>query len=402
MKRLIIILLAAAVCTGALMVGSVILQRVEWPMLEQIRLSPGELVYLVNGDGTATLRLGDGEATYGLQPVDPSAIRIAAQRELARGEGYYVETFGGALANADGTYSIGVAAIAAGGGLRVTAQAADVWLSGVSAVWSGRDAAEPPQPSGIVLSPEDFVTSRTNSVTITAYATGSEWGVVSDIVVKAWTDRSPIGATWDTTQTRLLVAGATDAAHPTTLGQMSAWLANNEGKHWSLHAAAADVLLAGFRVILDSRRMWSVGHDAAADSVAILHGGNLVARTFASSETDTNNWARIAAASLSANVMSLYVSTSAAATNAPTVVSKTSMLDTSWSPVTALWQSFPSTVDVGGVPCYEIRVAALGQSAMYRVSVEFAGTVSAGVEVRSLMIDGKRIVLNPGGSVTWE
>lgn len=404
MKKLIIILAAAILCSAAAVkIGPILIQRATWDMLEQVRLAPGELVYVVNPDNTVTLRLGDGEATYGLQPVDPAAIRVAAKRPLDRSE-YYVETFGGAVARIDGSYYWDSAAVTATGGIRVVTQNAAATLASVSygqqTGWSGDQHV--PQRIHLTRNIVDggFVTLATNALTISAIGENTTFAVVSNISVSVWTDRQPIGSVWDTSQTTLLTATATNAASPTTLGQMSAWLANNEGRHWSLYAAAADVFVGGYRLVLDSAKRWTLGHDAGSDNLLLLRGGGFVARTYGSSAGSTNGWCRIHAVSFTTNVMSLYVATSSAPAVAPTASFSPDL--NLWSLAPALAQSYTNTVTIDGLACYRIDVAASESSGFYRADAEFDDTTPPGVEVRSLMVDGKRIVLNPDGTVTWE
>jgi hypothetical protein len=386
-RRTVITLAAIAiVCSGAVTLRRIVLQRADFAALTARPLQPGELIYLVNDDGTVTLRVGDGATDYGRVPTDPAAVRIASQRVLDPMSDYYVETFGGVTANADGSYSFGVAAIAATGGVRIVATDTDVYLSAVTYESGGQDLGDPPgQPPPITMSPDEFTSTSTNVATITATPSGDAWLKLSNLVVSAWVDRTPIGTTNDMRNTIVHVADATDASSPTTLGQMQTWLRNNEGKHWSLWPALGHVYLAGYHLI-SGTNAWTIGE--IGQNLVIANRGHRIA-TFTQA-SDTNAAPAILAAIYNTNAtFSIWIDASTAATRAPEIGSVISLTPpVAWLPTATSSNSWPSTVDINGTNCYLLVCPAPDASRFFRVFFERATTTPPTLDVRALSIDG--------------
>ena len=388
-------------CSGAVTLKRIVIQRADIAALASRGLQAGEMVYLVNDDGSVTLRIGDGETVYGRTPTDPAAVRVAAQRVLDPLTDYYVETYGGATANANGSYSIGVAAIAATGGVRVVVINPDTSLSAVSfdTAFMGDTDPQTPPTAYVLKSPDEFVSTTTNSVTITAGASGSEWILFSNLVVSAWVDRTPMGATNDFRQSLVHVADATLASSPTTFGQMQAWLDNNEGKHWSLWPALGHVYLAGYQLI-SGTNSWTIG--SHSNNLVIAHAGHRIA-TF-SEATDTNACPSILSAIKNTNgTFSIWVAASPVSTRAPEVASTVSIIPpVVWLPYATSSNSWPSTVSLNGTNCYYLVCPSPEASRFFRVFIERATTTPSALSVRSLKIDGYTIYLHTNGVVMWQ
>jgi hypothetical protein len=389
----------AILCGGAVTLRRIVIQRADYAALTARPLQPGELIYLVNTDGTVTLRVGDGFTDYGRVPIDVAAVRTAAQRILDPLTDYYVETFGGVTANADGTYSFGVAAIAATGGVRIVAINPEVYLSAVAYESIAKDAGDPPLSPYFIMSTDEFTSTSTNVVTITALPDGAAWLILSNLVVSAWVDRSPMGNTNDFRQSTLHIADATAASSPTTLGQMQDWLRNNEGKHWSLWPALGHVYLAGYQLISGTNN-WTIG--SHSNNLVIAHAGHRIA-TF-SEATDTNVAPQILQAIYNTNAtFSMWVYTAAAATRAPEVASVTSMTyPAAWMPYATSSNSWPSTVSLNGSNCYYLVCPVPDASRFFRVFCERATTTPHSLSVRALKIDGYTIYLHTNGVVMWQ
>ena len=69
-------------CSGAVTIQRIVLQRADPFALATRSLQPGEMVWLRNADGTVSLRLGDGISSQGRIPVDPAASRVNVDRPL--------------------------------------------------------------------------------------------------------------------------------------------------------------------------------------------------------------------------------------------------------------------------------------------------------------------------------
>jgi hypothetical protein len=401
-RRTVIALAAVAIlCSGAVTLRRIVIQRADYAALTAQPLQPGELIYLVNSDGSVTLRVGDGETDYGRVPVDVAAVRTANQRVLDPNTDYYVETFGGVTANADASYSLGVAAIAATGGVRIVAINPEVYLSAVAF-----DAANMAPPSGFppssyaTISPANLIDTATNAVTITGYASGSEWIMISNLVVSAWVDRTPMGSTIDFLQHTVNVGDATADTNPTTLGQMRTWLANNEGKHWSYWPALGHIDIAGHQLI-SGTNAWTIGE--IGQDLTIANAGHTLA-TFTRA-TDTNAAPAILAATKNTNAtFSIWVDASTAATRAPEVGSVISLTPppVAWLPYATSSNSWPSTVSINGTNCYYLVCPAPDASRYFRVFFERATTTPPTLNVRSLKIDGYTIYLHTNGVVMWQ
>jgi hypothetical protein len=394
-------LVIAILCSGAVTLRRIVIQRADYAALTARPLQPGELIYLVNDDGSVTLRVGDGDTAYGRVPIDAAAVRTANQRVLDPNTDYYVETFGGVTANADASYSLGVAAIAATGGVRIVAINPDVYLSDVTFDTAQKDPPSGFSPSSFaVLSPSDLIETATNAVTITGYASGSEWIMISNLVVSAWVDRTPMGSTIDFLQHTVNVGDATADTNPTTLGQMQDWLRNNEGKHWSYWPALGHIDIAGHQLISGTNH-WTIGE--LGNTLTIANRGHRIA-TFTQA-TDTNAAPAILAAIYNTNAtFSIWIDASTAATRAPEVGSVISLTPTpvAWLPYATSSNSWPSTVSINGTNCYYLVCQAPDASRYFRVFSERATTTPPTLNVRSLKIDGYTIYLHTNGVVMWQ
>jgi hypothetical protein len=389
----------AILCSGAVTLRRIVIQRADYAALTARPLQPGELVYLVNTDGSVTLRVGDGDIAYGRVPIDVAAVRTATQRILDPLTDYYVETFGGVTANADGTYSFGVAAIAATGGVRIVAINPEVYVSAVAYESTTKDAGDPPKIISTTMYPDEFTSTSTNAVTITATPDGAAWLSLSNLVVSAWVDRTPMGTTIDFLQHTVNVGDATADTNPTTLGQMQTWLANNEGKHWSYWPVLGHIDIAGHQLISGTNH-WTIGE--LGNTLTIANRGHRIA-TFTQA-SDTNAAPAILAAIYNTNAtFSIWIDASTAATRAPEVGSVISLTPpVAWLPYATSSNSWPSTVSHNGTNCYYLVCPAPDASRFFRVFCERATTTPTSLSVRALKIDGYTIYLHTNGVVMWQ
>ena len=408
-KTLIIILAITVVCMGAVKIGPIILQRTNWQMLGAVRLAAGELAYIVNADGSCTLRLGDSDSPYGLPVVDPSAVRIASQRLLDPISDYYVETVRGATALPDGTYAIGVAAVAATGGLHIVSQDKRTMMSTISYTMVPQDNGFMPSSVTTTWKPRSWGSDplvQTNEIYLLAQSSlvNGHWATIQDLQVWAWDDTTPRGSSADMREINVTVSDATADQQPTSLRQMQNWLRNNEGQHWSLHQAIADVFINGKKLVLDAARRWSV-YVSGDNTCELEYSGTFVARTFLGGGEAGSNWCHIVAATVTTNVMTMHIATALATSIAPTIQTMSDMGGV-WQSCSILTSSWPNRVSIttnkGTFDAYKIEVSAAAKSGVFKATVEFSGESLSGVEVRSLKIDGHLIILNPDGSVTWQ
>jgi molybdopterin-guanine dinucleotide biosynthesis protein len=196
--------------------------------------------------------------------------------------------------------------------------------------------------------------------------------------------------------TLVQVADATAASSPTTLGQMQAWLSNNEGRHWSLWPALGHVDLAGYDIISGTND-WTIGE--SGQDLVIANAGHTLA-TFTRA-ADTNAAPQILQATYADGALAMWVYADAPATRAPEVASCASLVPpVAWLPTATVSNTWPSTVDLNGTNCYYIVCAAPESSRLYRVFVERATTVPPTLTVRAIAGSGSGLTDIPISGVT--
>jgi hypothetical protein len=383
MKRHIITLcvLIAIVCSGAVTLRRIIIQRADVALLAQMDLAPGEMVWLRNTDGTVTLRVGDGIAPTGRIPIDPAASRIHTDRPLDPHTEYYIETFGGAVAAANGTYTI-TAAVAPTAGVRIVS--IDLPLHSVA--YENTAASFDDFDRQVETAPHNsqLTTLLTNVVTLTSPTKTSI--TISNITARGWSDRSAIGGTNDMSETTVYVGHATAPQNPLPLLQMQAWLANNEGKHWSLHPALNHIQMAGYALISGTNN-WIIREEN--DGLLISAGGHRVATFSPAIDTNAAPEIRDVYYESTNNTFAMWVWSPAPATRAPEVGSvadpRTPFV---FMPYATVSNSWPATVELNGTNCYYIVCAAPESSRLFKVFIESADATPPTLDVRALSIDG--------------
>jgi hypothetical protein len=396
-KTIIICIAIAIVSTAAIRIGPIILQRMSADMQSVYTMQDGELTYLVNPDGSATLRLGDGVTPGGRILADPAQVRVAPQRTLNPYSEYTITPYGGATANEDGSYSISAAACASGG-IRIVSQTLP--LSSVQ--FSQPPITEDDRSMWIMADPDDseLVLEATNVVTITA---STAIGItISNLCAFGWIDRIAIGHTNDYRNSIIYADSAIHPSSPTTLGQMQTWLASNEGRHWSLWPAMRDLILDGFGISFGGAADWAI--TTSTNGLLISKNGLAVLTAYGSTTTNAADAVQIRSASVdSNNIMTMLVWTAQAPTRAPVIASCTNLVNYPiWLPYPAISNSWPETVAFNGSNCTYISCAAPAGSRLFRVFAALPGDVPAGVNVRSLRIDGFLIYLHTNGVVMWQ
>jgi hypothetical protein len=166
---------------------------------------------------------------------------------------------------------------------------------------------------------------------------------------------------------------------------MQAWLANNEGKHWSYWPALGHIDIAGHQLISGTNH-WTIGE--LGNTLTIANRGHRIA-TFTQA-TDTNAAPSILAAIYNTNAtFSIWIDASTAATRAPEVGSVISLTPpVAWLPYATSSNSWPSTVSRNGTNCYYLVCPAPDASRYFRVFFERATTTPPTLDVRALSIDG--------------
>jgi hypothetical protein len=367
--------------SGFVTLRRIIIQRADVATFDQRELAPGELVYLVNTDGSITLRVGDGIVADGRIPYDPAASRVIVRRVLDPVSEYYVEAYGGAIANADQSYQINADNVSTAG-LRVVSI-----RDPIASVTFDKTPDTPESTAEVTAAPldDELIAASTNVVTLTASTLTSMY--ISNIVVTAWSDRSAIGATNDMRETTVFTDNPTTRDNPTTLGHMQDWLAENEGKHWSLWPALNHIQMAGYALISGTNN-WIIREEN--DGLLISAGGHRVA-TF-SPATDTNAAPQIRDVyyDSTAQTFAMWVWSPAPATRAPEVGSVASLSSTPlvFMPYNTVSNSWPSTVALNGTNVYYIVCAAPESSRLFKVFIETATATPPTLDVRSLKIDG--------------
>jgi hypothetical protein len=388
--------LICIVCGGAIRIGPTILQRFSWSMLQARTLAPGELAYIINADGTASLRLGDGVATAGLPLVDPASVRVSAQHLLDPLSDYYVDPSGGVTVNPDNSYTFTPAAIAATGTLRIVSQDSRKLISRVTFDAIVINDSLLPKTSHVRSYPSNvnLVNAATNIVTIIATDSngGAETQIISNLAVYAWVDRSAIGSTNDYTQTTVLTKSAVNTASPTTLGQMQHWLANNEGKHWSLWPAMHNIALAGHSILFGGLKSWNMGPDSTGDLRFTRDGLSVVTISGGTTTNAADAVAIIKCNFTNSVYFDVYVWTRSVPTSAPVIASITNFATDAWMPYTAFSNSYPTTVSVNGTNTYLIRLSSPDSSRFFKAFAALPGDTAPSVDVASLKIAGTSFV----------
>jgi hypothetical protein len=379
--------------SGFVTLRRIIIQRADVATFDQRELAPGELVYLVNDDGSITLRVGDGIVAGGRIPYDPAASRIIVRRVLDPVSEYYVEAYGGAIANADQSYVIN-AANTSTAGLRVVSirdPIASVTFDNTPSTFADMSANVEAAPRN-----DELVAASTNIVTLTATTATSMY--ISNLVVTAWSDRRSIGATNDMRETTVFADDPTTNANPTTLGYMKRWLSNNEGKHWSLHPALNHIQMAGYALISGTNK-WIIREEN--DGLLISAGGHRVATYSPATDTNAAPQIRDVSYNSASNTFAMWVWSAAPATRAPEVGSVADLrTPLVFMPYATVSNSWPATVELNGTNCYYIVCAAPESSRLFKVFVETATTTPPKLDVRALSIDGVPLASTLAGKVS--
>jgi hypothetical protein len=379
--------------SGFVTLRRIIIQRADVATFDQRELAPGELVYLVNTDGSITLRVGDGIVADGRIPYDPAASRIIVRRVLDPVSEYYIEAYGGAIANADQSYVINADNVSTAG-IRIVSIRDPI----ASVTYDNTPSNLGDMTVDVDAAPynDQLVDLSTNVITLTATTATSMY--ISNIVVTAWSDRRAIGATNDMRETTVFADSPTTRDNPTTLGYMQAWLANNEGKHWSLWPARNHIQMSGYALISGTNN-WIIREED--DGLLISAGGHRVA-TF-SPATDTNAAPQIRDVHYEStnNTFAMWVWSPAPATRAPEVGSVASLSSTPlvFMPYNTVSNSWPATVELNGTNVYYLICAAPESSRLFKVFLETAAATSPTLDVRALSIDGTPLASTLAGKV---
>jgi hypothetical protein len=183
---------------------------------------------------------------------------------------------------------------------------------------------------------------------------------------------------------------------------MQTWLANNEGKHWSIWPAIHNVFLGGHSIIFGGTKGWNMGPDTTGD-FQITRDGLAVMKITGGTTTNAADAVRIIKAEFGpTGYFDLYVWTRSTPTRAPVIASLTNLSTSVWLPYAAYSNSYPSTVAVNSTNTYFIRCASPEASRFFKAFAELSGDTPPSMDVRTLKIDGYTIYLHTNGVVMWQ